>query len=322
MTKVRILSPGTGAVRKYDQYYKPMLATLSDLPFDSDEWLFEIKWDGYRAIAEWKKKKLRLYSRNGLAFEKKYPLVAEALKQLSHDCVLDGEIIVLDEKGRPSFQKLQDYERDPRYPIQYYVFDLLFLDGKDVRQLPLIERKELLEKLLSGMKNGVVHYCDHVLHAGKKFFKHIVKTNFEGMIAKRIDSEYTTGIRTTEWLKIKHHNTTEAVIAGFTEPRRSRKYFGALILGEYKGRTLRYIGHTGTGFTHATLKEMWTKMQPLITQQSPFNERIKVNSPVTWIKPVLVCEIKYTEETNDGILRHPVFLGLRIDKRAKEVKGT
>lgn len=307
------------ASRKYDQFIAPMLATLAEQPFDNPEWIFEMKWDGYRAIAEWQKKKLKLYSRNGLSFVQKYPPVAEAITQLKHDCVLDGEIVVLNNKGRPRFQMLQEYDQDPRHPLHYYVFDLLFLDGKDIRELPLINRKELLQKLLSTYKGDVIRYSDHVSTSGKKFFHHVKKLDFEGMMAKKADSEYYSGVRTREWLKIKHLNNQEAVIVGFTAPRRSRKYFGALILGEFKGRTLRYIGHTGTGFDHTTLKELWNLMQPLITTQSPFAEKIKVNAPVTWIKPTIVCEVKFTEQTNEGILRHPVFLGLREDKAAREV---
>jgi bifunctional non-homologous end joining protein LigD len=305
--------------RKYEEYIEPMLASLEDKPFDNAEWIFEMKWDGYRAIAEWKKKQLKLYSRNGLSFVQKYAIVADAITKLKHDCVLDGEIVVLNEKGRPRFQMLQEYEQDPRYPIHYYVFDLLFLNGKDVRELPLLNRKELLQKLLSSYKGDIIRYSDHVAGSGKKFFHHVKKLDFEGMMAKKADSEYYSGVRTREWLKIKHHNSQEAVIVGFTAPRRSRKYFGALILGEFKGRRLQYIGHTGTGFSHDKLKALWDLMQPLMTAQSPFAEKIKVNAPVTWIRPELVCEVKFTEQTNEGILRHPVFLGLREDKAAKEV---
>lgn len=305
--------------RKYEEYIQPMLASLEDQPFDDNEWIFEMKWDGYRAIAEWNKKKLKLYSRNGLSFVQKYPPVAEAITQLKHDCVLDGEIVVLNDKGRPRFQMLQEYDQDPRHPIYYYVFDLLFLDGKDIRGLPLLQRKELLQQFLKSYKGDVIRYSDHVTGSGKKFFHHVKKLDFEGMMAKKADSEYYSGTRTREWLKIKHLNNQEAVIVGFTAPRRSRKYFGALILGEFKGRGLQYIGHTGTGFTHDKLKDLWNLMQPLITTSSPFPEKIKVNAPVTWIRPEIVCEVKFTEQTNEGILRHPVFLGLREDKAAQEV---
>ncbi|MGN6417218.1 MAG: ATP-dependent DNA ligase, partial [Pseudobacter sp.] len=197
--------------RKYDEFIEPMLATLAEQPFDNAEWIFEMKWDGYRAIAEWRKKKLKLYSRNGLSFVQKYPPVVEAITKLSHDCVLDGEIVVLNDKGRPRFQMLQEYDQDPRHPLHYYVFDLLFLDGKDLRELPLINRKELLQKLLSSYKGDVIRYSDHVSTSGKKFFHHVKKLDFEGMMAKKADSEYYSGVRTREWLKVKHLNNQEAV---------------------------------------------------------------------------------------------------------------
>ncbi|WP_240966203.1 non-homologous end-joining DNA ligase [Pseudoflavitalea sp. G-6-1-2] len=305
--------------RKYTRYIKPMLATLVDEPFDGPDWLFEIKWDGYRAVAEWQDKKLKLYSRNGLSFMQKYPLVVSAIMQLKHNCILDGEIVVTDEKGRSRFQLLQEYDQHPELPIRYYIFDLLSLNGEDIRHLPLINRKELLQNLLSKYKGDILQYSDHVEAKGKQFFKHAVKLDMEGIIAKKADSEYEAGTRTRNWLKIKNHNSEEAIIAGYTSPRGSRKYFGALILGNYKRNKLQYIGHTGTGFTFSTLKEMYNQMQQLKQAESPFEEKIKVNAPVTWLRPKLVCEVKFTEKTREGILRHPVFLGLRSDKSAKEV---
>ncbi|HVX52728.1 MAG TPA: DNA ligase D, partial [Chitinophagaceae bacterium] len=305
---------------KLKQYYKPMLATLTDKPFDSKEWIYEIKWDGYRAIADWQDNKLKLYSRNGLSFINKYPAVAEAIQSIKADAVLDGEIVLLDEKGRPSFQKLQHYEDNTNLPLVYYVFDLLFLSKKDVRQLPLTERKKLLKQLLPKNQNGIVRYCDHIEEYGIDFFNVAKKQDLEGIIAKKAESEYHCGVRTKDWLKIKHNNTREAIIAGYTQPRNSRKYFGALVLADYKGKTLEYLGHTGTGFNQRSLKELWNKMQPLVTGRSPFNKKVKVNMPVTWIKPQLVCNITYTEQTEGGLLRHPVFEGLRIDKNVKEVK--
>lgn len=309
------------ASRKLTHYHKPMLATLSDEAFDNKDWLFEIKWDGYRAIAECGGKKLQLYSRNGLSFLQKYPVITDALQALKHSMIIDGELVVLDEKGSPSFQLLQQYDAQPDKPILYYVFDLLELNGKSTRNLPLLERKKLLQKALPRGKKSIIRFCDHVKSTGKKFFKHAVELDLEGMIAKKADSIYQEGTRTNDWLKLKNHNSREAVIAGFTAPRGGRKHFGALILGEKRGKTLTYIGHTGTGFTEKTLKELWTKLQPFISTASPFKEKIKVNMPVTWVKPKLVCQVKFTEQTADGLLRHPVYLGLREDKAPKDVKA-
>jgi bifunctional non-homologous end joining protein LigD len=303
---------------KYDEYYKPMLATLADQPFDNPDWVFEIKWDGFRAVAEWQNQRLKFYSRNGLSFISKYPTITNALKKLKQDAVIDGEIVMFNEDNRPDFQKLQQYEDNKHLPLIYYVFDLLFLNGEDLRKLPLLERKKKLKKLVG--KNEVIRYCDHFDQYGIDFFNKAAENNLEGIIAKRAESGYTTGVRTKEWLKIKHQLNREAIIVGYTEPRNSRKYFGALILAEYEGKNLKYLGHTGTGFNTKTLKEVWEKMQPLKTGSSPFKERVKVNAPVTWIKPKLVCQLHFTEVTEGGMLRHPVFLGLRTDKTFKEVQ--
>lgn len=297
----------------------PMLASLSEKPFDSKEWIFEIKWDGYRAVAEVNGNKILLYSRNGLSFVDKYPIVVQELKKLKHKVILDGEIVVFNENDRPDFQKLQHYQENLHLPIHYYVFDCLEADGQKLTDLPLIERKKILKKILPS-RNSVIKFSDHVKEHGKDFFKEVSATDLEGMIAKKADSLYSPGVRSKEWLKIKHHNTQEAVIMGYTAPRGGRNFFGALILGVYEKKTWKYIGHTGTGFTDKILKELYTKLQKHRRDDSPFEKKIKVNSPVTWVDPVLVCNIKFTEITRDGILRHPVFQGLRIDKGAKQAK--
>jgi len=311
----------TSSKRKLEHYHKPMLATLAAEPFDDKEWVFEIKWDGYRAIAECGSKELKFYSRNGLSFIHKYPVITHALTTLKHEMIIDGEIVVLDEKGRPSFQLLQQYDANPANAILYYVFDLLFLNGQDVQELTLLQRKELLKKALPSGKKSLIRFCDHAMAKGKAFFKNAVKMNLEGMIAKKAASTYQEGIRTNEWLKIKNHNDREAIIAGFTAPRGSRKHFGALILAEMCGKQITYIGHTGTGFTEKTLAGLWKQLQPIVVTHSPFKEKVKVNMPVTWVKPSLVCQVKFTERTAGGMLRHPVFLGLREDKSAREVKS-
>lgn len=307
-----------GKSHKLSHYIKPMLATASDVPFNDKEWVFEIKWDGYRAITEKKGKQIRFYSRNGLTFNELYPEVAHELTKLKKDCVLDGEIVVLNEEGKPSFQKLQQFDDNRDLPILYYVFDCLSYDGKDITDLPLLERKKFAKKALP--KSNVILYSDHVEEEGEKFFSEIIKIDgLEGMMAKRADSTYDEGRRTRSWLKIKLVNTQEAVIAGYTAPRESRKYFGALILGVYHKKKLRYIGHSGTGFTDKMLKELHAKLQPLVIDDSPFDEKVPVNAAVTWVEPELVCNVKFSELTDDGIMRHPVFMGLRIDKEADEV---
>lgn len=295
----------------------PMLAKESVEAFNDKEWLFEIKWDGYRAIAEIENGYVLLYSRNGLDFREAYPVVAEQLKLIEADAVLDGEIIVLDDEGQPNFQYLQHYSENQNRPIQFQIFDLLKLNGKDNTGLTLLERKELLQSIIP--ENEVIKYSDHILEKGKPFFELTREKNLEGIMAKKIDSQYYPGKRTTNWLKIKHHKTQEAIITGYTEPAGARKYFGALILGAYDDGVLKYVGHTGTGFSNAYLKELYNQLQPLRQEKSPFAEKVKTNSPVIWLRPELICEIKYSEITSDGRFRHPVFLHLRTDKKLKDV---
>jgi bifunctional non-homologous end joining protein LigD len=303
--------------RKLSHFIHPMLAKESVSAFSDKEWVYEIKWDGYRAIAEVNKKNVSLYSRNGNTFNESYPIVVDALQKLNIKAILDGEIVALDENGMPKFQFLQDYGNDQSYPLVYYVFDILSLNGKDTTDLPLLERKELLKKVLN--KSDVVKYSDHIEEKGEEFFEVAKSRDMEGIMAKKADSHYHPGARTREWLKIKHHQTQEAIIAGFTEPSGSRKFFGALILAVKEGKDLRYIGHTGGGFNFQTLKEVYGRLKPLIQKNSPFKTIIKTNMPVTWVKPVLVCEIKHAEFTKGGHMRQPIFLRLRDDKKANEV---
>jgi bifunctional non-homologous end joining protein LigD len=302
---------------KLSTYIKPMLANLHNKPFDDQDWIFEIKWDGYRAIAE-VDKEIKLYSRNGLSFLQLYPEVAKALTKIKKKVILDGEIIVLNDQHKPDFQKLQQYGDHRSLKIMYYVFDCLSYQGKSTMSLPLTERKKIAQQVVP-VESTIIKYSDHVRGSGIEFFNNAVQMDLEGVIAKRANSLYTPGRRTQDWLKIKNHNTQEAIIAGYTAPRGSRPYFGALILAIKDSNSFRYIGHTGTGFTEDLLKEVFKKLQPLKRNTSPFDRKIAVNGAVTWVEPVLVCNIKFTEITADGILRHPVFMGIRIDKTSSEV---
>jgi len=303
--------------KQIPHYIKPMLAITVDKPFSSKEWLFELKLDGYRAIAVTGQKKVLLYSRNGISLASRYPAVVAALKKIRVDAILDGEIVLLNEKGKPDFQKLQSYTRYEEYPLVYYVFDILSYRKKAVTGMPLIERKKLLKKVIR--KGGVIHFSSHIEENGKDFYKTIQLEDLEGMMAKKKDSLYTPGLRTKEWLKIKNHKSREAIIAGFTEPRGGRQHFGAILLAQYKNKKLQYIGHAGTGFNEKTLKEVMQQMKRLLVKETPFDEPVKTNNKVTWIKPQLVCEVSYSEITQDGMLRHPVFKGLRPDKKASTV---
>jgi bifunctional non-homologous end joining protein LigD len=295
---------------------KPMLATLTDKAFDDQDWFYEIKWDGYRAIGSWDGRRAELYSRNGLDFSQKYPSVFEALRGLKQPAVIDGEIVVLDEQGKSRFELLQNYGQDAGR-MAYYVFDILWLAGHDLRDLTLAERKELLKALLSG--SDPIRYSDHVQGRGKDFFKTAQGQKLEGIMAKDSQSTYRPGIRSEDWLKVKTHLRQEAIICGFTEPRGSRKYIGALILGIYKRGKLTYVGHAGGGGNPQLLKELRQKLEKIEVKQSPFSQKIKPNAPVHWSKPKYLAEVSFGEWTKDGLMRQPIFKGLRIDKKPQEV---
>jgi bifunctional non-homologous end joining protein LigD len=305
--------------RKMATFIEPMKAQLSDQPpFDSTDWVFEIKWDGYRAIAEITKTANKLYSRNGLTFDKAYQKVFAALSAISVPSVIDGEIVVIDETGKPSFQKLQNYKNTDRSTIQYYVFDVLEIDGQSTVSLPLLKRKELLKELLP--ESNVIKYCDHVENEGKMLFQQMKKMGLEGMIAKRKKSRYITGKRTTDWLKIKNIHSQEAIIVGYTEPKGSRNYFGSLLLAANKGSKLISIGNVGTGFNDQSLKDIYAKLKKITRKNSPLDVPIKETPDITWVDPILVCNISFTEITEEGSVRHPVFEGLRIDKGSDDVR--
>jgi bifunctional non-homologous end joining protein LigD len=306
-----------GKGKKLHDFIKPMLASISKTAFDDKDWLYEIKWDGYRAIAALKNGNLDLYSRNGIDFKTRFPSIAQALLKIKHDVVLDGEIVLLNEKDLPDFQKLQHYENHLNYPLIYYVFDMLSLDGKDTKQLPLTDRKKLVKKLLG--KNKTVQYCDHIENNGIAFLDKAKEQGLEGIIAKKKDSSYTPGIRSKEWLKLKNVQSTEAVIVGYTEPQGGRTHFGSLILASPKAKKWQYRGHVGTGFSHEKLGSLKKMMKPLQTDESPFQEKVPLNGKTTWLKPKLVADIAYTEMTRDGIFRHPSFLRLRDEKTTETI---
>jgi bifunctional non-homologous end joining protein LigD len=293
-----------------------MLATLIDAPFNDPKWLFEVKWDGFRVIAKTERGKAALYSRGGKRITTDYPTIAAVLATIRHRAVLDGELVALDEKGRSRFQLLQNARRG-KVRLRYYVFDLMSIDGKDVRGRPLIERKRLLRSILP--KGAAIRFSRHIRKNGIRFFRAAKRGGLEGIMAKRAESHYYSGKRTREWLKIKTSKRQEVVIAGFTRPRKSRKHFGALVLALRHGGGWRYAGHTGTGFSAASLKNIHGRLRPLIRETKPFDQPIPNERQTTWVRPKLVCEVKFTEWTKDGQMRHPAFVGLRGDKPAKEV---
>ena len=296
---------------------QPMLATPVTKPFDHPDWIFEVKWDGYRAVAEIRDGSVSLYSRNGISFDKKYSPVVESLRKFGFDAVLDGEIVVVDDQGRPDFQALQHYPDSGSGHLLYYVFDLLHFRGHDLTDLPLLRRKELLKKTLPSIPR--IRFSNHVWKEGMLFYAVAKEKGLEGIVAKHSQSVYETGRRSRQWLKVKTRLTQEGVIAGFTEPGGSRKYFGALVLGVFEGDELIYIGHLGGGFTANDLKDVRERLDPLIQKECPFTLKPETNTPVTWVKPELVCEVALSGWTGDGVMRQPVFLRLREDKTAREV---
>jgi bifunctional non-homologous end joining protein LigD len=317
---------------------KPMLATLVKEPFDHPDWIFEVKWDGYRAVAEVRDRSVSLYSRNGISFEKKFFPIVEALRKFGFDAVLDGEIVVVDDQGRSDFQMLQHYQdsgnggappidnatsRSPaqagrlRGHLLYYVFDLLYFRGHDLTALPLQRRKELLKKILPSAPK--IRFSDHVRKEGVLFYQVSKDKGVEGIIAKHSQSVYETGRRSRQWLKVKTRLTQEGVIAGFTEPGGGRKYFGALVLGVYDGDELISISNVGSGFRSSDLQYIREQLGPLVQEECPFTVQPETNAPVTWVKPELVCEVSFSGWTEDAVMRQPVFLRLREDKAAREV---
>ncbi len=324
--KIKSASKGTSV---FPKDLAPMLATLVDKPFDEEGWLYEVKWDGYRAVAYLNKGEVEIRSRNNKSFNEKFYPIYNVLKDWKINAVVDGEIIVQNEKGVADFSDLQQWRSEADGHLAFYVFDILWLDGKDLTQLPLVERREVLRSVIPPEHDSIK--LSEVFDAdGKHFFELADKLGLEGIIAKKADSLYNPGIRSKEWLKIKTEKRQEAVIAGYTRNEGSSKRFSALLLGLYENGEFVFIGPVGTGFSNKLSDEILQKLKPQETTKCPFKEvpdynkpsRFRPNPPkaeVTWVKPKIVCEISYRELTKDGAIRHPSFKGLREDKDAKNV---
>ena len=308
----------------------PMLATSVEDPFDDPEWLFEIKWDGYRAVSFLQDGKVRLVSRNQNELTGEFPELRELSKLIkAKSVVLDGEVVALDDEGKASFSLMQQrtgIRKGGRrvgarreLQIVYYIFDLLYLDGYDLRHVALEQRKQALEQIIA--TSDLVRYSDH-FPQGLALFEVAKKKGLEGILAKKRQSHYEER-RSREWLKIKVTQTIDCVVGGYTDPEGSRQYFGSIVLGLYdkKGRLI-HVGQAGTGFNQAMLKEIWQVLKELETSRNPFYGDVDA-AHVHWVKPERVAEIKFTEWTHETIeggmkLRAPVFLGLREDKDPKE----
>ncbi len=324
--------PGAKA-RPTPEFVEPMKAKLAAHAPTSGDWIYEIKFDGYRALALRGGDESRLLSRNEKNFGAKFPDVLAAISRLKvKDAILDGEIVALDSSGKSSFQLLQQFEMGREQPpLFFYVFDALQIDGKDLRSQPLLERKRALEKILP-KKEGILRYSAALGADSAPLLEQAQKLGLEGLIGKRADSAYETGQRSGAWIKLKLLAEQEFVIGGFTNPEGSRKFFGSLIVGVYQKRKLVFSGRVGTGFSHAVLRSLHERLSGLAVDECPFSDlpqprASKWGQAITasemkrchWVKPTLVAQVKFAEWTADHHLRQPVFLGLREDKDAVEV---
>jgi bifunctional non-homologous end joining protein LigD len=299
---------------------RPMLATLVDEPFTDGEWQFELKLDGYRTLAYLNNGEVDLRSRKNNSFNKQFDSIQKALMEWNINAVIDGEVVVLNEEGRPDFNKIQLWDTQREGHLVYYVFDLLWLDGLNIMNEALHLRREILKQVMP--ESGIIRYSDHIDDIGTEFFEVAKKNNLEGIIAKKKDSVYIPDSRAKTWLKIKIEERHEAVICGYTRKRDTDRLFSSLILGVYEEGSLKFIGQTGTGFTELMQDELMQKMKPLVTKKLPFETKPVIpGSDVVWLKPFLVCEVKYTELTNEGLMRHASFQGLREDKAAFELNN-
>ncbi|MDF3027248.1 MAG: ligD [Fluviicola sp.] len=314
--------PKTAINQAWIKLKKPMLATLAESHNDHPDWLYEPKYDGYRAITKISGGKVEIVSRNGNSFNKQYESLIPELEKFEDDLILDGEIVIEDKKGISNFQLLQNYIKTRNGILRYYVFDILYLNGYPVTQLPLIQRKELLDAVFAKVKLTNVQPSPLVAEHGKELMGRLTKLGYEGVIAKESNSPYFPGLRSDSWLKLKTRQSLEAIICGYTAPQNSRKFFGSLILGIHDKGKLVYIGNCGTGFTETSLRELHEQFEKLKTAKSPFDVTLKMTrqkGKPTWMKPELVCNVEFANWTDDKHLRVPVFMGLRIDKKAVEV---
>jgi bifunctional non-homologous end joining protein LigD len=302
-------------------FVAPQLATLVTTPPAGDEWLHEMKFDGYRILGRVSGGRATLWSRNANDWTTRFPEIAAAVGSLpARDVLLDGEIAVLLPNGTTSFQALQKaLSGGDQGRLVYFVFDLLHLDRQDLTGSTLETRKAALQKLLPSRRDGPIRYSTHVVGRGDAFFKEACRRALEGIVSKRRDRPYEPG-RGQSWLKVKCVREQEFVVGGFTEPKGTRTGLGALLLGVHeRDGTLVYAGKVGTGFTGASATQLRRRLDRLRTRDSPFGLRPPGAAEARWVKPELVAQVSFTEWTDDGRLRHPAFKGLREDKPAREV---
>lgn len=301
-------------------FIPPQLPRLvTDPPTGEETWLHEMKFDGYRMQAHLKNGIAHLYTRNGLDWSNSFPYILEGIAKLPvQNAILDGEVVAVDKEGRTHFQKLQgSLKAKNDKELLYYVFDILYLDGKDLRDLPLLERKSILEEIMLGMPKNII-FSQHFLEDANDFYQASCDMELEGIISKLADSPYQSG-RNDLWVKTKCSARQEFVIGGWTEPKGGRTGLGALLLGVYEGNDLRYAGKVGTGFDHQTLRDLFIMLKALEQTETPFDQNSPRGKDIHWVRPEKVCEVSFAQWTTEGILRHPVFQGMREDKPAEQI---
>ncbi len=300
-------------------FIPPELPLLVDEAPEGEDWVHEMKFDGYRLQVHIRKKNLQLFTRNGHDWKKKFPTIAEEFHSLEvTDAIVDGELVSLDEKGRTNFQDLQNsLKGGDDHNLIFYGFDLLYLNGKDLRAEPLVERKALLRTILRG-KEPLIRYSQDIESSGKKFFQVSCEHELEGIVSKDLRSTYHSG-RGSSWVKVKCQNRQEFVIGGWTEPKGGRSSLGALLVGYWEGNEFKYAGKVGTGFSQKLLRELKDILSPLETEENPFDHKFSSKKDIHFVEPQKICEVKFANWTKEKILRAPVFIALRSDKKPKDI---
>ncbi len=306
-----LVDSSDGPLKKYsgtitpNTIIQPMLASSTKDIFNHPDWLYELKWDGYRVLAHISDNGVLLQSRNGIDLNVKFAMLKDELEGIAHECILDGEVVILDKSGVSQFGRLQNYP-DTEGALRFYVFDLLYLNGHSMVDLSLTDRKSLIPNVIEGLQ--IAKYCDHIQGMGTALYDKAIEAGMEGVMAKHKNSTYAPSSRTEQWLKIKAVESIDALICGYTESTAAGVAFGSLILGVATGEGFDYIGNCGSGFSDTNRRELWELFQKYKAEKSPFEKKLPLKGrQPNWLEPALICEVKYSEITKNGLLRNPVY---------------